>query len=100
MRLSPFKLASAVLCLASVGDALPSAAVAVLPRAVSRTTPPSGCLSVGNGRQYGTITEAITALGSSTSAACIFIYPGTYTVADGVSIKYKGALTLYGSTSE
>jgi pectinesterase len=100
MRLSLFKLASAVLCLASVGHALPSAAIAVLPRAVSRTTPPNGCLSVGNGRQYGTITEAITALGSSTSAACIFIYPGAYTVADGVSIKYKGPLTLYGSTSE
>ena len=98
MRLSLYKLASVMLCLASVGDALPSAAV--LPRAVSRTTPPSGCLSVGNGRQYGTITEAIAALGSSTSAACVFVYPGTYTVPDGVSIKYAGPLTLYGSTSE
>jgi pectinesterase len=39
-------------------------------------------------------------LGSGTSAACIFIYPGIYTVVDGVSIKYKGPLTLYGSTSE
>jgi hypothetical protein len=39
-------------------------------------------------------------LKSSTSAACIFIYPGTYTVADGVSIKYSNPLTLYGSTSE
>ncbi|KAH6617408.1 carbohydrate esterase family 8 protein [Chaetomium tenue] len=49
---------------------------------------------------YGSITEAINALGSSTTAACIFIYPGTYTVADGVSVKYKGPLTLYGSTSD
>jgi pectinesterase len=88
MRISLYKLASALLCLTSVVDA------------ASRTTPPSGCLSVGSGGQYGTITEAITVLGSGTSAACIFIYPGTYTVADGVSIKYKGSLTLYGSTSE
>jgi len=96
MRLSLYQLASAVLCLTSVGDALPSAATL----GASRTTPPSGCLSVGSGGQYSTITEAITALGSGTSAACIFIYPGIYTVVDGVSIKYKGPLTLYGSTSE
>ncbi|AEO61202.1 carbohydrate esterase family 8 protein [Thermothelomyces thermophilus ATCC 42464] len=96
MRLSLCRLASAVLSLTFVGDALPGASA----QAASRTTPPSGCLSVGSGRQYSTITEAITALGSGTSAACIFIYPGTYNVADGVSIKYKGPLTLYGSTSD
>lgn len=101
MWFSLFKLASTTLCLVSVVDALPSATIpVVLPRAVNRTTPPSGCLSVGNGGQYGTITEAITALGSGTLEACIFIYPGTYTEDDGVSVKYKGPLTLYGSTPE
>ena len=100
MRFTLSKLVSAILCLAPLGDALPNAATEVLPRAAGRTTPPSGCLSVGNGGQYGSITEAINALGSGTAVACIFIYPGTYTVADGVSVKYKGPLTLYGSTTE
>ncbi|KAL3450532.1 pectin lyase fold/virulence factor [Aspergillus insuetus] len=72
----------------------------MLSKRAGRTSPPSGCSTVGSGRQYSTITQAIDALGSATSAACIFIYPGTYTVADGVSIRYKGPLTLYGATPD
>ncbi|KAJ5623022.1 pectinesterase A [Penicillium lividum] len=65
---------------------------------VSRTTPPSGCLSVGSSGTYSTISAALTALGSSTSSACIFIYSGTY--AEQIKIDYAGSLIIYGETTD
>ncbi|KAL4861133.1 pectin lyase fold/virulence factor [Aspergillus spectabilis] len=98
MRLSYHRFASALLCLTSLGNASPIADA--LSKRAGIAIPPSGCLIVGSGGQYGTITQAINALGLSTSAACILIYPGTYTVAADVSIKYRGPLTLYGATPD
>lgn len=65
---------------------------------VSRTTPPSGCLSVGSSGTYSTIGDALDALSSSTSSACIFIYSGTYT--EQLKIDYSGTLTIYGETTD
>ena len=64
---------------------------------VSRTTPPSGCLSVGSSGKYSTISAALTALGSSTSSACVFVYSGTY--AEQIKIDYAGSLIIYGETT-
>lgn len=64
----------------------------------ARTTAPSGCLVVGSSGTYKTLGAALTELGSGTSAACIFMQAGTYN--EQVTISYKGALTLYGSTAE
>jgi pectinesterase len=73
-----------------------------LEKRTARTSPPSGCLVVrGSGTEsgeYSTLSAAVTALGSSTAAACIFIYSGTYT--EALRIAYGGALTLYGYTTE
>ncbi|KAJ1568056.1 hypothetical protein HK405_003791, partial [Cladochytrium tenue] len=66
--------------------------------ATARTSAPSGCLSVCSNCTYTTLTSAVAALGSGTSAACIFLDAGTYT--EQVTIKYGGALTLYGYTSD
>lgn len=68
----------------------------------SRTSPPSGCLTVGSSGTYSTINAALTALGtgSSTSTACVFIYAGIYASSSQVYINYEGALTLYGYTSK
>ena len=69
-----------------------------LQRRKSRTTAPSGCLTVGSNGQYSKINDAITALGSSTSSACIFIASGTYE--EQIKIDYAGTLTLYGETTD
>jgi pectinesterase len=47
--------------------------------------------------EYSTIAAALTALGSTTTAKCIFIYSGTYN--EQLTINYKGALTIYGYTT-
>lgn len=73
------------------------AAPSDLTRRTARTSAPSGCLTVGSGGKYSTIGAALTALGSSTSAACIYVAAGTY--AEQLTINYAGALTLYGETS-
>lgn len=41
---------------------------------------------------------ALSALGSSTSDACIFIGAGTYQ--EQITIDYKGKLTMYGETTD
>ncbi|KAF3399739.1 putative pectinesterase A [Penicillium rolfsii] len=68
-----------------------------LSRRTSRTSAPSGCLTVGSGGKYSTIGAALAALGSSKSAACIYVASGTYT--EQLTINYAGTLTLYGETS-
>lgn len=75
---------------------------AVIEQRSSRTSPPSGCLTVkSSGAQYTTIQAAVSALGagSSSSSACIFIYPGTYKEKLKIN-SYKGTLVVYGSTSD
>jgi pectinesterase len=79
------------------------AAPTELVKRTARDSTPSGCLTVrGSGTksgEYSTVGAALTALGtSSTAAACIFIYTGTYT--EQITINYKGALTLYGYTAK
>ena len=66
----------------------------------SRTTPPSGCLTVGSGGKYATVQAGVNALStSSTSSQCLFLYPGTYT--EQVLIPaLKGPLVVYGSTTD
>ncbi|KAJ1558611.1 hypothetical protein HK096_009088 [Nowakowskiella sp. JEL0078] len=64
----------------------------------SRTTAPSGCISVCSTCSYKTITSAISSLGSGTSSKCIFIYSGTYN--EQITINYGGPLTLYGYTTD
>lgn len=105
-------LAITLLALTSTVAALPSSE---LVKRTARTTPPTGCLTVGSGGTYSTINAAIAEL-SGTAAACIFvsllssshfqkqcslhkIYPGTYTSTDQIYINYGGALTLYGYTA-
>ncbi|KAH7267916.1 pectin lyase fold/virulence factor [Fusarium solani] len=70
-----------------------------------RTSTPSGCLSVrasgGSSGEYASLGAAVAALGSgsTSSTACIFMYPGTYE--EQVVINaYKGALTLYGYSTD
>lgn len=69
-----------------------------LSRRDSRTSAPSGCLTVGGSGTYSTIGSALDALGSGTSSACIYIAAGTYK--EQLTIDYAGALTLYGETSD
>lgn len=74
-----------------------------LEKRASRTSPPSGCKVVrGSGTQsgeYSSLGAVLTALGTTSAAsACIFIYSGTY--AEQATIQYKGALTIYGYTTE
>ncbi|KAF2437972.1 carbohydrate esterase family 8 protein [Karstenula rhodostoma CBS 690.94] len=73
---------------------------APLDKRASRTSPPSGCLSVGSGYTYSTISAAVKALSkTSTSSQCIWINQGTYK--EQVSINsLKGPLVLYGYTSD
>ncbi|KAF9245080.1 CAZyme family CE8 [Penicillium roqueforti] len=63
----------------------------------ARTTAPAGCLTVGSSGKYSTIGAALTALGSSSAAACIYVASGTYE--EQLTINYAGALTLYGETT-
>ncbi|KAI0142683.1 carbohydrate esterase family 8 protein [Xylariaceae sp. FL1272] len=69
---------------------------------VSRTSAPSGCLSVKPGTTtsgwYTTLTAALASLGSGTSTVCIFMYQGTYS--EQVTISYAGPLTIYGYTTD
>ncbi|PYI14770.1 pectin lyase-like protein [Aspergillus japonicus CBS 114.51] len=85
---------------ALIGLAAPALAAPAssLEKRTSRTSAPSGCLSVGSGQTYSTIGAALTALGSSTAAACIYVASGTYS--EQLTINYAGALTLYGQTSD
>ncbi|KAL5396271.1 hypothetical protein PMIN06_006171 [Paraphaeosphaeria minitans] len=73
---------------------------APLEKRASRTSPPSGCLSVGSGYTYSTIQAAVNALSQSlTSSQCIWINQGNYK--EQVSINgLKGPLILYGYTSD
>lgn len=68
--------------------------------AASRTSPPSGCITVGSGHTYATLTLALASLSTtSTTAQCIFIYSGTYT--EQVTIQARSAaLTIYGYTTD
>ncbi|TEY77500.1 hypothetical protein BOTCAL_0054g00300 [Botryotinia calthae] len=76
-------------------------ATPLLQKRAGRTSPPAGCLTVrGSGTlsgEYSTVGAALTALGSSTVVACIFIYSGTYN--EQVTISYAGNLTVYGYTT-
>ncbi|TRX90476.1 hypothetical protein FHL15_008645 [Xylaria flabelliformis] len=71
-----------------------------LVKRASRTSAPSGCLSVKPGTTtsgwYQTLTAALNSL-SGTSSACIFLYSGTYN--EQVVIQYGGPLTIYGYTT-
>ncbi|KAL7269947.1 hypothetical protein RUND412_007358 [Rhizina undulata] len=69
----------------------------------SRTTPPSGCVVVStspSSGQYSTLQSAVDSLSTtSTTAQCIFVYPGTYS--EQVYISSRAAiLTIYGSTTD
>jgi pectin methylesterase-like acyl-CoA thioesterase len=64
----------------------------------SRTSSPAGCLVVGGSGTYSTFADAIKALGSKTTAQCIFLSAGTYK--EQVTVNYAGKLTIYGSTTE
>ncbi|KAF7560149.1 hypothetical protein G7046_g3995 [Stylonectria norvegica] len=69
--------------------------------AVSRTSAPSGCITVAkSGGSYTTIQAAINSLSTtSTSAQCIFIAKGTYD--EQVKVTARSAqLTIYGSTTD
>ncbi|KAL7266771.1 hypothetical protein RUND412_010665, partial [Rhizina undulata] len=71
--------------------------------AASRTEPPSGCIVVStspSSEQYSTLQSAVDSLSTtSTTAQCIFIYPGTYS--EQVYISARAAiLTIYGSTTD
>lgn len=68
------------------------------PKRVSRADIPSDCLTVGGSGTYSTIADAIAALGSSTSEACISIAAGTYE--EQLTFEYGGPLTLYGETTD
>ncbi|ORY68578.1 putative pectin methylesterase [Pseudomassariella vexata] len=69
--------------------------------AISRTTPPSGSITVcSSGCDYATIQKAISSIStSSTSAHNIFIYSGTYT--EQVTVPaLDGSLSIYGYTTD
>ncbi|KAJ4188416.1 hypothetical protein NW755_006576 [Fusarium falciforme] len=89
-----FSLASMILSFAVLG-------VSCSPR----TSTPSGCLSVrasgASSGEYTSLGAAVVALGtgSTSSTACIFMYPGTYEEQVVIS-AYKGALTLYGYSTD
>ncbi|KAF2124928.1 carbohydrate esterase family 8 protein [Dothidotthia symphoricarpi CBS 119687] len=85
-----------ILSLAAAAVAAPTELVA----RAARTSPPSGCLSVGSSGTYSTVQKAVNALStSSTTAQCIFIYKGTYS--EQVYIQaLKSSLTIYGQTAD
>lgn len=80
---------------------LPILSILSLAQAGSRTSAPSGCLTVAkSGGQYSTIQSAVNALSTtSTSTQCIFINPGTYSEQVLVPSR-KAQLTIYGYTSD
>ena len=81
----------------SLGTAVLAAPAELVAR-TARTSAPSGCLTVGSNGKYSTIGDALTALGSSSAAACIYVAKGTYK--EQLTINYAGALTLYGETPD
>ncbi|KAJ5545537.1 hypothetical protein N7461_007841 [Penicillium sp. DV-2018c] len=90
-------LQTLVLTALSLSTAVLSAPTELAPR-TSRNSTPSGCLTVGAGGSYSSIARALEALGSSSTAACIYIASGTYQ--EQLTIKYAGALTFYGQTPD
>ncbi|RAL62993.1 hypothetical protein DID88_004080 [Monilinia fructigena] len=76
-------------------------AAALVQKRAGRTSPPAGCLTVrGSGTlsgEYNTFKAALTALGSSTEVACIFLYSGTYN--EQITINYAGNLTAVAVTA-
>ncbi|KAH8879595.1 family 8 carbohydrate esterase [Thozetella sp. PMI_491] len=78
-----------------------SVSLFALALAESRTSAPSGCITVAkSGGQYSTIQAAVNSLSTtSTAAQCIFIGAGTYS--EQVLVSSRSAqLTIYGSTSD
>ncbi|KAF9887539.1 hypothetical protein FE257_010117 [Aspergillus nanangensis] len=71
---------------------------ASIAKRASRTSAPAGCLTVGSGGIYSTIASALSALGSGSSTACIYIAAGTYK--EQLTINYPGNLTIYGQTTD
>ncbi|ROV89863.1 hypothetical protein VPNG_10243 [Cytospora leucostoma] len=68
--------------------------------AASRTSAPSGCITVGSEGNYTTIQSAVNSLSTtSTTAQCIFVEPGTYSEQVLVSSR-KAQLTVYGYTED
>ncbi|KAM0304621.1 hypothetical protein HYE67_001703 [Fusarium culmorum] len=68
--------------------------------AASRTTAPSGCITVKKGGQFGTIQSAVNSLSTTASGSqCIFIDQGTYNEQVLVSAR-KAQLTIYGYTTD
>ncbi|BCS19730.1 putative pectin methylesterase [Aspergillus puulaauensis] len=68
------------------------------PKHAPRASIPSDCLTVGGGGTYSTIADAVAALSSSNSEACISIAAGTYE--EQLTFEYGGPLTLYGETTD
>ncbi|EGS21887.1 pectinesterase-like protein [Thermochaetoides thermophila DSM 1495] len=77
-----------------------TSAAPVLEARASRTSPPSGCLTVGSSGKYKTVQAAVDALSTTTTTTqCIFIYGGTYR--EQVYIPaLKSSLTIYGETTD
>ncbi|KAJ5127712.1 hypothetical protein N7448_008491 [Penicillium atrosanguineum] len=73
-------------------------AVLGAPADLRRRTSRARCLTVGSGGTYSTIGDAINALTSSTSSACIYVASGTYE--EQLTIDFTGTLTIYGETSD
>jgi pectinesterase len=68
--------------------------------AASRTSAPSGCLTVGSGG-YSTIQSAVNALSTSASGTqCIFIKPGTYNEQVLVPKRSATKFAVYGYTTD
>jgi pectinesterase len=69
--------------------------------ATSRTSAPSGCITVASsGGDYSTIQAAVDSLSTTSSTAqCVFIKAGTYSEQVLVSSR-KAQLTFYGYTSD
>lgn len=67
----------------------------------SRTSPPSGCISVqvdaSGPDEYSSLSSAVASL-EGTAEACIFVYGGSYE--EQVTIDYDGPLTIYGYTTD
>lgn len=68
--------------------------------AASRTSAPSGCITVGSGAKYATIQSAVDSLSTTSNAAqCVFIEAGTYN--EQVLVPARAAqLTFYGYTND
>ncbi|KAF7595567.1 hypothetical protein BBP40_005602 [Aspergillus hancockii] len=69
-----------------------------LRRRTTRTSAPSGCLTVGPSGNYSSVGDAIRELASSTGDACIYIAAGTYE--EQLVVDYAGRLTIYGETTD